>query len=424
MNTKTEKTLLPIKTLKIAYLSALCLLALLAVSAHFILKSQTIENEARMRLINHSLFLRMHTQRIALIGRNLISSGSNTERENMRKELLNEIRRMEVARKDFFKPSPALRVYGDASLLNQKIIRFLHQARLLVYSKEKDLNSSSTYLKFIRREASGNKLPADFDRVAVLFQVEGARSLQRLQRVESAIMWVQLLLLAATAVFIFRPMARRIHQEMVSLSDLNQSLEQEVQERIAIAHQRAEKLAESEKLASMDPLTDVLNRRGFESAFLRETRSSEQHGNALSAMIVDLDNFKSINDQFGYSVGDEVLKQTARAVKGSLRGNDYVGRIGGDEFVVLLPRTPVSSAAGIAEKIRHSIEGLAPSFASQAPGINISASIGLSDVSRSVMDLDKLLQVTHPVLYLSKKSGKNRVSMQSGFIMRPAAGLR
>jgi PleD family two-component response regulator len=101
-------------------------------------------------------------------------------------------------------------------------------------------------------------------------------------------------------------------------------------------------------LARTDELTDVRNRRGLRSALTREFRRAERYGGALSLMVFDVDRFKAVNDRFGHAVGDNTLYAVAQALQRGVRGVDVVGRIGGEEFVVLAPETPARDALPVA----------------------------------------------------------------------------
>ena len=106
-------------------------------------------------------------------------------------------------------------------------------------------------------------------------------------------------------------------------------------------------------LARTDELTDVRNRRGLRSALTREFRRAERYGGALTVMVFDVDRFKQVNDACGHAVGDSVLTAVAQALKRGVREVDVVGRVGGEEFVVLAPETPSRDALLVAERLRR-----------------------------------------------------------------------
>jgi len=164
-----------------------------------------------------------------------------------------------------------------------------------------------------------------------------------------------------------------------------------------------------EKLVLLDPLTGLLNRRGLQDALSHEIQWVKREESELLALILDLDDFKHINDSFGHAVGDVVLKEVAENLKQALRVTDYIARIGGDEFLVLMPQTRKAEGMRVAEKIRLSISGH-PISLSIKDVFKITASLGLVAIEDSTVSVDDLLARTHSVLQKSKRSGKNKVS--------------
>lgn len=176
-----------------------------------------------------------------------------------------------------------------------------------------------------------------------------------------------------------------------------------------LTRQLQEANSQLEKLAFLDPLTELLNRRGLEDALDREIHGARREASELLVLLIDLDDFKRINDTLGHAVGDLVLKETAQRLKNHLRATDCIARVGGDEFLILLPQARISEGTQIAEKLRMSIAAATFSLPSK-DGIQVTASFGLTLVSEDVASLDELLAKTHAVLYRSKRNGKNRVS--------------
>jgi len=166
------------------------------------------------------------------------------------------------------------------------------------------------------------------------------------------------------------------------------------------------------RLVLVDPLTELLNRRGLQKALSHEVDRSRRNGSGLHVLLVDVDDFKEINDALGHAVGDVALQEIGKAVKASVRSTDYVARIGGDEFLVLLPETSPAEAERVAERIRLGMSGLA--FSSHAHGGRVTASLGLVRVSPDTPSIDELLSQGHLVLREAKQAGKDRVSSQRG----------
>lgn len=164
-----------------------------------------------------------------------------------------------------------------------------------------------------------------------------------------------------------------------------------------------------EKLILLDPLTGLLNRRGLQEALSREIERVNRTESDLIALILDLDNFKRINDTLGHAVGDVALKEIAQKLIQCVRATDYVARIGGDEFMVLMPDTRFGEGMIVAGKIRRGISGSAMPISIETSW-KVTASLGLVAVTPDIVSIDELLAKTHHVLYQSKKSGKNKVS--------------
>jgi diguanylate cyclase len=173
---------------------------------------------------------------------------------------------------------------------------------------------------------------------------------------------------------------------------------------LAIAHERLQ------AYASTDSLTAVLNRGAFITlveAYLDEVRTAERETKG-ALLIVDADNFKTVNDTLGHDAGDRALKVIATAIKGALRNIDLVGRIGGEEFAIFLPGSTVPNAETVAERIRQTI--YRSTFEAMPEGRHLSVSIGGAVFERRV-DYPDLFRIADQQLYRSKQNGRNRVTV-------------
>ena len=164
----------------------------------------------------------------------------------------------------------------------------------------------------------------------------------------------------------------------------------------------------AERMAVTDPLTLAYNRRHFFHVGERELQRSHATDGLLSVLLLDVDNFKTVNDQHGHAVGDRVLKQVALACANGVRDNDLLARFGGEEFVALLPATGLLEAAGVAERLRCAVESLAIAGEGDAV-IRPTVSIGVASVTLSASSLDSLLASADRAMYMAKRSGRNRV---------------
>lgn len=169
--------------------------------------------------------------------------------------------------------------------------------------------------------------------------------------------------------------------------------------------------AQLEREVRSDPLTTALNRRGLLQALQSELERSRRSHREMVALLVDLDDFKQINDRYGLSAGDRVLVEVVERMRGALRRTDHLSRVGGDEFVVLLPETRPGEARMLAEKIRSVIASEPFHLTETRIPIEVTASIGVVGVSEP--SIESILRRGHPVLRLSKHTGKDRVSVGS-----------
>jgi diguanylate cyclase (GGDEF)-like protein len=156
--------------------------------------------------------------------------------------------------------------------------------------------------------------------------------------------------------------------------------------------------------ATFDSLTGTLCRRAFKHEGERAASLARRHNHALSAIVLDLDHFKSINDRFGHVAGDEVLVSVANLCRQVLRKGDSFGRLGGEEFGIFLPHTDSSGALRVADKIRQEIAGLRTGF---APDERITASLGIASMLPGNDGIDRVLQDADDALYKAKSSGRN-----------------
>ncbi len=169
------------------------------------------------------------------------------------------------------------------------------------------------------------------------------------------------------------------------------------------------------KLLSMsitDPLTDLLNRRGLETVLNREMSYAKRNKTELLVALVDLDDFKSINDKEGHAVGDRVLQVVAQTLKEGLRAVDWLARVGGDEFLILLPCTNLSSGARVAERVRLALSQNPISV--PAGDLFVTASLGMISLPEDVCSIEEVLELTRETLKDSKSRGKNRVTFGHG----------
>lgn len=164
----------------------------------------------------------------------------------------------------------------------------------------------------------------------------------------------------------------------------------------------------AEQLARLDPLTGINNRRAFYDKAATVWNVSQRNNRALSLILLDIDQFKQVNDVHGHAFGDEVLTTVSRAMMGAIRDQDVAARWGGEEFIVLLPETDIREAAVLAERLRGAIADIL--LKHQGADIAVTASLGVAQRDKHHANLDALISSADKCLYRSKEQGRNRVS--------------
>ena len=165
------------------------------------------------------------------------------------------------------------------------------------------------------------------------------------------------------------------------------------------------KAGEFEQLSVTDALTGLLNRRYLEERLAEEIKRSNRHGFPMSFMMIDVDNFKTYNDNFSHPEGDTALQLVAHCLKDTLRGADVAARYGGEEFSILLPQTNSLEAETIAERIRQRVES------TPFPNRQVTISIGVASCSKIICDAKEIVATADKALYEAKRKGRNNVQV-------------
>jgi two-component system cell cycle response regulator len=160
------------------------------------------------------------------------------------------------------------------------------------------------------------------------------------------------------------------------------------------------------RMAVTDGLTNLVNRKQLDTILSEEIPRARRHGRELSLLMLDIDNFKHINDVHGHLTGDSVLCGLAAILQKRLRPNDRLGRYGGEEFCAILPETPLNSAARFAEELRALVE--AHAFMTENEELRLTISIGVSSL-REGMHPEDLYRAADEMLYTAKRTGRNKV---------------
>ena len=190
---------------------------------------------------------------------------------------------------------------------------------------------------------------------------------------------------------------RRAHHDMI-INTIVRSM--------SIALENSLNIKQLENAAAIDPLTNCYNRRALNTFIERDIAYAQRYGNDLSVIMLDMDNFKEINDEHGHDAGDAVLKNISTLVPSLVRKSDYLARYGGEEFVLVLPDTPLYNAVSLAEKLRKKFEGLSITAGKKA--FRVTASFGVACL-RDGSDSNGLLREADERVYQAKAMGKNTV---------------
>ncbi len=163
------------------------------------------------------------------------------------------------------------------------------------------------------------------------------------------------------------------------------------------------------RLATTDALTNVPNRRHFMEVAETESRRFHRYGHPLSLILFDIDHFKQVNDTHGHAAGDQVLSRLSDTCGTALRDQDVIGRLGGEEFAVLLPETASDAAAAVAERLREAVERVSPGWSGGELAVTIS--IGVAAWGPDDESVESVLHRADEALYEAKRQGRNRVAV-------------
>ncbi len=206
--------------------------------------------------------------------------------------------------------------------------------------------------------------------------------------------------------------AKEIVSKTKSMVQDSQSLKQEMDQTATVIDTLKKELEGIKQAAKTDMLTGLLNRRGFDAAISSAVAHSKQNNTPLSVVITDIDHFKKVNDTHGHLIGDNVLKMLSKLLQDHIKGKDIAARFGGEEFIMVLPETPLEGAFVLAEQIRLNLRNMRWRTKDSGTSIgHITISLGVAQY-RSGEPLEDLIERSDNALYYAKENGRNRTSTE------------
>jgi diguanylate cyclase (GGDEF)-like protein len=378
-----------VRALTLSYVTALLIIAGLMFTSHLLLAYVAHVNQGSASVVNFSGRQRMLSQRIASLAE-AYRDGDPTARaplisaielfENREKSLELDCR----AASDWSEPTRELKslYFAGPDSLQAQANLFTARARA-VAAMPPGAAAARAPLAGLLAQA---RLPllAALDHAVSIHQAQSEQRLGELEDLQWLIFAVLLATLGVEALTIFRRMVNQIALYMAELT----------------------------RLVAMDPLTELANRRGFLEACATELVRAQRYRRPLGVMLLDVDHFKKINDSYGHAAGDEVLKALAAAFRRALRASDCIGRLGGEEFAVLLPETDLVAATRLAERVRVEIAGLDLPFGEHR--IKVTVSIGVTLVPPDAANIEASLSQADALMYQAKQTGRNLVVSGQG----------
>ncbi|MFZ5810805.1 MAG: GGDEF domain-containing protein [Thermodesulfobacteriota bacterium] len=366
------------------FASALMFVAFLAGGSYLVFDRIMAEEKQRARVIELSIRQRLLTQRVILLKFVVDRTSSGSDRERYLGEMQGAMTELTAvhARLTGLLTGPLLPPENeDWRVISDRVDAFMNTAWAIARQIQAG-EAVSAELGERLKETVGMGLLSGMDSQIMWHQKQSEENLQLLDRLQLAILIGTLALLTFIGVALFRPLVNRIVTDRRELEAANEDLE---------------------RLATADVLTGLFNRRKFDEVIVREMELSRRYDDPLSLLMFDIDHFKKINDSLGHAAGDRVLAEIASVTARHVRSVDYVFRWGGEEFLILTPRTGLSEARAVADKLRDMTE--------RHPfpdGVRLTISLGVAEHAQGEALEDWLTRVDK-AMYAAKRGGRNRV---------------
>lgn len=366
-----------------SYVIALSIVAMLSLLAHLAMGVTLRSNENSAEIINESGRQRMLSQQIALFSFQHLA-GDDAARASLSAAVdrfeTSHSRLVAMADHRHFTDSTNTRLddtYYGSSRVDELSTAYVAAARQIA-AWEAGQPAPTDSVQVVAQ--SRDPLLRGLDQIVLIHQQHAESRTRLLETVQWLILGVVLITLLFEAIFIFRPMAEKLGAYVRQLL----------------------------KLADRDPLTGLYNRRALSELASAQIDFARRHGGKIAVLALDIDHFKNVNDTFGHATGDVVLAAVARQLRGLAREHDVVGRIGGEEFIMVLPETSTHEAGKAADRIREAIaQEPCDASGTQLP---ITVSIGIAAVNLNAEPaFETAVRAADRMLYKAKSAGRNCV---------------
>lgn len=372
-----------VRRLTFSYLAALTFIAVLSALVHLLLDNIITQQASTGSVIKVAQRQITQTQRVTKAALDWTMGG----RPAARQELADAVRLMGASNevltgrseaygfKVELSPSMHAIFFESPAALDSEVKRFVYHAEALLDTGNDALNRA-IHLQVMREAASGDLLNG-LDRAVNQFENEATERIESLRDAQKVVLAILLLTLAAEAIFIFRPLVKSVHLY-------------------------AQRLLE---LATRDALTGLLNRRHFFELGQREFDRARRASKPCSLLLFDIDHFKAVNDTYGHAAGDDVIRGIAEIARDITRRTDITARVGGEEFVIILPDTAADAAVLVGEKLRMAIE-MGRYGVRDLPA---TVSLGIAEAVPNDVNVSDTLARADEALYRAKREGRNRL---------------
>ncbi|MFT6345757.1 MAG: diguanylate cyclase (GGDEF)-like protein [Paraglaciecola sp.] len=380
----------PAHRMTLTYVISLTIIAALSIFVHFTLDKIIIEQIVSGKLINVSGQQRMLSQRTVLYTNEYIARGVVTDKKKalfalnkmnknyhyLLKEHFEKLKQNQVS--PLSEPMSAL-YFSEPHNIARKMTEFSSLINQILDRPRSSIDTQSNLEGSIFLFMAKEQILNSFNITVKLYEVESNQKIHELRTTQQLLLIIIILTILIECLFFITPLS-------IKSNRYSKSLYEE---------------------ANHDYLTNLLNRRSFAVLAKQFVAISKRYHSDLSVISFDIDLFKSINDKYGHDLGDKVIQNVAGTIQENCRDSDSVFRFGGEEFLILLPKTSMSEAIKLAEKIRSTITN-SPTLADKLI-IEVTASAGVSQWDSEEKNIESALKRADDALYQAKKQGRDRV---------------